>query len=206
MNSNLPTTKSKGLLFKLLRGCLLFLGCVFFLSIVFLYYNWGLWRPLSYELTGVEFPLEQVYMTDISDRGREAGYYITVYRVPDDIQQRLLGAHIELSEYPIFVAGLERDGYKRINWALGFPRNMIEKHIFQFFEQDIEGVSVPALEAIVNDDAAECLANHLLKLPNTYCCGWYKQDTPTDGICLGGLFFYVLNLEKSILIKFGLVV
>ena len=189
------------------RGCLTAGLCVAgFLTIAFLFFNWGIWRSKSYELLGVELPLKTVYRTDVSGRGRDAGYFVVVYLLPEDIQARLDEHAIKLSEYPMFAAAFERDNYKRINWAHGFPRNDIEEHIFGFFKEDVHETPMPTLERISDDSTAACMANHLLQLPKTVCGGWYKygRRDSSGHIWIPDFYFYVMNIEKRALIMLAL--
>ena len=176
------------------------------LTIVFLYFNWGIWRSKSRELLGVELPLTTVYSTDLSDRGREAGYFVVVYRLPEDTQTRLDEHAIDLSEYPMFSAGFERDNYKRVNWAKGFPRNEIEEHIFNYFKHDVHEAPLPTLEEISDDTQAAYVANDLLQLPETLCGGWYKYGTQDSSghIWMPHFYFYLMNIEHQTLIMFAL--
>jgi hypothetical protein len=181
------------------------LCAVAFLALAFLYFNWGIWRSKSYELLGVELPLETVYRTDLSGRGREAGYFVVVYRLPADTQKQLDAHAIDLAQYPMFCAGFERDDYKRVNWAHGFPRNDIEEHIFNFFKKGTPATEPPPIEHIASDNDAELLANYLLHVPQTVCGGWYKDGTRESSghIWMPHFHFYVMNIERRTLIMFG---
>lgn len=124
--------RKKSWFFKLIR-CFIGVGFLLFLFIgIALFFNWGIWRSTSYELMGLECDLKVIYKTDVSTRVRGEGYFITVYQLPDDINAKLTHNNIELSEYPMF-SGLEHNGYKRIKWANGFPKNYVERMLFDFF-------------------------------------------------------------------------
>lgn len=191
-----------------LRGCLgVTLCAVAFLALVFLYFNWGIWRSKSYVLLGVDLPIETVYRTDLSGRqGRDAGYFVVVYQLPADTQEQLEEREIDLAQYPMFRAGFERDGYKRVKWTKDFPRNNIEKHIFSHFRRDAAETEPPRIQHINSDEDAELLANHLLQSPRTMCGGWYnhKSGYMPGHIWIPSFYFYVMNMERQTLIMFAL--
>lgn len=186
------------------NGLLIGLSIIAFFIIIALFTNWGIWRSLSYELTGIEFPLKIIYRQDTSNRGRELGFWVEVYQLPEHIQALLNEKRINLKEYPMF-SGLEMDRYKRITWSHGFPRNDIENCIYVFFKKDISKSPMPTVESISNIEDAKDLANHLLRCPDTLCGGWYKgAKSDEHGVMITRYFFYIINIEKKVLIKFGL--
>jgi len=183
---------------------------VFFILIVtFIYHNWGFWRSKTYELTGKEFPLERIYATDISNRGREAGLFIRIYKLPENINSLLSTPNYDLSQYPILVAGFERDNYTRINWKKKFPTDKIDEYINGMIHSSHEKSDSAILSddhfKINNDAQAVQLLDYLKGQPDTYYCGWYKDGQEFHGtIFIPHFYFYVINPTQRLLIMFGL--
>ena len=150
-------------------------------------------KSRSQELLGVEAQFKTIYRTDTSDRGREAGAYVVVYELPEDTQELLDANKIDLTQYPMPWG----DRFKCMNWAKGSPRNDAEKQIIERIKQDETDTAMPVTKEIVDDESAELAAIHLLKLPGTMCGGWYREG-------LTDYYYYVLNVEKRMLIMFGL--
>ncbi len=185
------------------KGCLLAGAIVLtFFTALTVFLNWGIFRSLSYSLTGVEFPTEIVYRTDTSNRGRELGFWVEVYRLPENLQDLLNEKKIDLNDYPMF-SGLKWDGYTRVMWTGEFPRNDAEKTIYDSIKKDIDPTHVPTLESVSDDQSAKDLAGCLLNDRNTLWGGWYKSHKGPDGVMVSDYFIYILNIEKRTLIMFG---
>ena len=169
-----------------------------------LWLNWGIWRSTAYRLTGVDFPLRETYRTDISERGREAGFFVVVCQLPDDVVDQLGQRGIKLSRYPM-LDGLETgDGYTRVNWTNTFPRNDIEQEVFRHFKREVIVLNRIDPRDVRSDDDAIRLANSLIRDPNTLYAGWYKDKSSSGNIWIPHFYFYLLNLEQRTLIMFGL--
>ena len=170
--------------------------------------SWGIWRTRSCKLTGVEFPLHEIYATDLSGRGRDAGFYIRVYRLPADIRARLSGPGYDLSDYPLF-SGSELGDFTRIKWKNEFPTNEIETHLASYLrrdDMDIEPGAPHEEDFDVKSDAdAIRLARRLLEHPDTWYAAWYKSRKTDDGtIWMPDFYFYVMNLEHRLLFLFAM--
>jgi hypothetical protein len=164
--------------------------------------HWGIWHSLPYRLTGVEFPIKKVYRTDTSNRGRELGFWIEVYQLPEHLQDLLLEKKIDLKDYPRF-SSLKWDGYTRITWTHEFPRNDAEKSIYDSIKKDIDPTLMPTVERVSDDKSAEELAGHLFKHHGTLYGGWYKNRGRGKEIWITDYFFYIINIEKRTLIMVG---
>lgn len=200
MSADVPLTKLAKASAWRSRAILIAIAGLFVFALIC---NWGIWRSTSSELTGIEFPVRQVYRTDTSGRGRDVGFFVVVYVLPDDVAQLLEQNRIDLSQHPRF-DGLEFDGYTRVNWTRGFPRDAVESEIYRHF-QDSPPAAVP-FQSINSDHAAEQLANSLLKEPDTLCAGWYKRSRQpgVSDPCIPHFYWYVLNVRLHALIMFGL--
>lgn len=189
------------------KGC--FKGCflagaggfIVFASLL-VFFNWGIFRSISYSLTGVEFPIKGVYRTDTSNCGRELGFWVEVYRLPENLQDLLNEKKIDLKDYPMF-SGLKWDGYTRVMWTREFPQNEAEKHIYDSIKKDIDPTHVPMLESVSDDQSAKDFAGCLLNDRNTLWGGWYKSHKWPGGGMVSDYFIYILNIEKRTLIMFG---
>jgi len=165
--------------------------------------NWGIWRSLSYELTGVEFPIKKIYLTDTSNCGREFGFWVEVYQLPEHLQTLLDEKRIELKDYPMF-SGLKWDGYTRITWTHEFPGNDAEQSIYDAIRKGVDPTHMPTVESVSDNESAKELACHLLKQQGTLCGGWYKNRGQKNEAWVTDYFFYIINIEKRTLIMFGL--
>ncbi|MEA4862995.1 MAG: hypothetical protein VB042_06770 [Victivallaceae bacterium] len=185
-------------------GCFLAvaIGLAFFI-ILAVFFNWGIWRSLPYELTGVEFPIKEVYRTETSDRGRDLGFWVVVYQLPENLQTLINEEKIDLKDYPMF-SGLKWDGYTRIKWTHEFPRNDAEKSIYDDIIEDIDLAHVQTVEMVSDDKSAKALANYLLNQPDTLYGGWYKIIGRKNEVWIPHYFFYIINIKKQILIMFGM--
>jgi len=162
-------------------------------------------KSMAADLTGVDFPINQIYQTDVSERGREWGFYIRVFELPDIISGLLDKSSVNLKEHPASKAGLENDHYTRITWTDDFPRNDVEENIFSFFRKS-QAAASPGLQGIKSDEDAINLANVLVENKETLYAGWYKYGTKDESgnIWMPNFFFYLMNLEQKTLIMFGL--
>jgi len=162
-------------------------------------------KSMAADLTGVDFPINQIYQTDVSDRGREWGFYIRVFELPDNLTELLDKNGVNLKEHPASKAGLENDHYTRITWTDDFPRNEVEENIFSFFRKS-DAAASPGLQGIKSDEDAINLANTLIENKETLYAGWYKYGTKDESgnIWMPNFFFYLMNLEQKTLIMFGL--
>lgn len=157
------------------------------------------------DLTGIDFPINQIYQTDVSDRGREWGFYIRVFELPDNVTELLDKNSVNMKEHPASKPGLESDHYTRITWTDDFPRNVVEENIFSFFRKSDTAV-LSTLQGIKSDEDAINLANALIEDRDTLYAGWYKYGTRDESgnIWMPNFFFYLMNLEQKALIMFGL--
>jgi len=162
-------------------------------------------KSTAYDLTGIDFPINQIYQSDVSERGREWGFYIRVFELPDNIKELLDKNSVNLKEHPASKAGLENDHYTRITWTDDFPRNEVEENIFSFFRKS-EAVASSGLQGIKSDEDAINFANALVEDNATLYAGWYKYGTKDESgnIWMPNFFFYLMNLEQKTLIMFGL--
>jgi len=187
-------------------GCMVAALAALLSTVVFMYFNWGFWRSKAYELTGVDFPLDEVYRTDLSGRGRDAGFFVVVYRLPNNIANLLRENDIDLSLYPMFVAGFERDDYRRITWTKDFPRNEVEEEIFRYFAQQDRMSGDGGLDGINSDEDAIDLANALIQETDTLYGGWHKYGRryANGDVWIPDFCFYLMNIEGRALIMFWL--
>lgn len=156
-------------------------------------------------MTGIDFPLNQFYQSDVSDRVRESGFYIRVFELPENLTERLDKNSVTLKEHPASKAGLGSDHYTRITWTDDFPRNEVEEIIFSFFRKS-EVAASSGLQGIKSDEDAIDLANTLIEDKDTLYAGWCKYGTKDESgnIWMPNFFFYLMNLELKTLIMFGL--
>lgn len=204
VENNSTNKKSSSSSKRRFTGCLLagIIGFALF-SMFVVCMNWGIWRSVSYELTGVEFPIKEIYRTDTSNCGRELGFWVEVYQLPEHLQTLLDEKKIDLKDYPMFSC-LKWDGYTRITWTHEFPRNDVEKSIYDSIQKDIDPTHMPTVKNISDDKSAKELASHLLKQHGTLCGGWYRNRGQKSEVWVTDYFFYIINIEKRTLIMFGL--
>ena len=163
-------------------------------------------RSRASDLTGIDFPLHEIYNTDVSGMGREWGFFVRVFELPDNIKELLDKNMVDLKKQPAYRAGLETDHYTRITWTNNFPRNEVEDNIFSYFRKSEANAASPGLQGIKSDEDAINLANVLIEDKGTLYAGWYKYGTKDESgnIWMPHFYFYLMNLEHKTLIMFGL--
>ena len=111
-------------------------------------------RSRASDLTGIDFPLHEIYNTDVSGMGREWGFFVRVFELPDNIKELLDKNMVDLKKQPAYRAGLETDHYTRITWTNNFPRNEVEDNIFSYFRKSEANAASPGLQGIKSDEDA----------------------------------------------------
>ena len=197
----------KNMKFKALPlGCNLSLAglIVLFYVGILIVLDWGWWRSESYSLLGVEAPFEMIYASDLSNIGREGGYYVLVYKLPENIEELLEEKKSILSEYPLFSNYQRGRRFKRFKWSKELSENSKVKRTFNFNDKDVTELPVMSLAGVKNDIDAEQLGRQLLQLPSTLCACWVKYQSGGDYESLSSYQLFVLNIKERVLIRFGL--
>lgn len=196
---------------RFLPPLLALIGASSLVTIALLFFNWGYWRSNAQNLFGFDFPLVKQYHTDLSGWERAEGSFIAVYSLPDNFDALLKDHGVIIENNPPHFQRRRIDGYTRVLWTQKFPRNAAEQHVCESFFANRDVLPAPSplhLSEIIGDAEAYAVARSLIPSENTYYGGWYKRkqrpgDSPED-VRITDYYIYILNIERRILVMFGL--